>query len=168
LDYRYVPNYEMHFQSLKEAFQFYTAYARLAGFDVKKNRKRGNNAQEFCCMKEGKHKAVDEAERVTGKTSKCNRCKAMVLAKLSDDKSHAFFARILLDHNHKLIPTPRMTKRMSAHKVKEPGMMQLVDTMHAGHVPHPNVMRVLRSVAGGSDNLQFTERDIKNMFVLFV
>jgi hypothetical protein len=29
-------------------------------------------------------------------------------------------------------------------------------------------MRVLRSVAGGSDNLQFTERDIKNMFVLFV
>jgi hypothetical protein len=31
----------MHFRSLDEAFQFYTAYARLAGFDVKKNRKRG-------------------------------------------------------------------------------------------------------------------------------
>jgi hypothetical protein len=126
------------------------------------------NAQEFCCTKEGKHKAVDEAERVTSKTSKRGRCKAMVLAKLSDDKSHAFFARILLDHNHKLIPTPRMTKRMSAHKVKEPSMMQLVDTMHAGHVPHPNVMWVPRIVAGGSDNLHFTERDIQNRYVLFV
>jgi hypothetical protein len=47
-------------------------------------------------------------------------------------------------------------------------MMQLVDTMHAGHVPHPNVMRVPRIVAGGSDNLQFTERDIQNRYVLFV
>jgi hypothetical protein len=149
-------------------FKFYTAYARLARFGVKKNRKRGKDAQEFCCTKEGKHKAVDEAERVTSKTSKRGRCKAMVLAKLSEDKSHAFFARILLDHNHKLIPTPRMTKRMSAHKVKEPSMMQLVDTMHAGHVPHPNVMRVLRIIAGGSDNLQFTERDIQNRFVFFV
>jgi hypothetical protein len=57
---------------------------------------------------------------------------------------------------------------MLAHKVKEPRMMQLVDTMHAGHVPHPNVMRVLRIVDGGSDNLQFTKRDIQNKFVLFV
>jgi hypothetical protein len=84
----------MHFRSLDEAFQFYTAYARLAGFDVKKNRKRGKNAQEFCCTKEGKHKAVDEAEHVTSKTSKRGRCKAMVLAKLSDDNhmpfSHGF------------------------------------------------------------------------------
>jgi hypothetical protein len=52
------------------------------------------NAQEFCCTKEGKHKAVDEAERVTSKTSKRGRCKAMVLAKLSDDNhmpfSHGF------------------------------------------------------------------------------
>jgi hypothetical protein len=29
-------------------------------------------------------------------------------------------------------------------------------------------MRVLRIVAGGSDNLQFTERDIQNRFVFFV
>jgi hypothetical protein len=56
-------------------FKFYTAYARLARFGVKKNRKRGKDAQEFCCTKEGKHKAVDEAERVTSKTSKRGRCR---------------------------------------------------------------------------------------------
>ncbi|XP_039804984.1 protein FAR1-RELATED SEQUENCE 5-like [Panicum virgatum] len=55
-----------------------------------------------------------------------------------------------------------MTKRMRAHKVEDPSVMNLVDTMHASQVPHPNVMRVLRSVAGGVENLHLTERDVQN------
>ena len=51
---------------------------------------------------------------------------------------------------------------MRAHKVEDPAMMNLVDTMHASHVPHPNVMHVLRNVAGGAENLHLTERDIHN------
>lgn len=156
----------MYFRSLDEAFQFYMSYARLAGFNVKKNRKRGKNGQECCCTFEGKHKAVDEADRLTSKTSKRDGCKAMVLVKVSGDGSRAFFTKILLYHNHKLLPTPRMTKHMTAHKIKDPGVMQLIDTKQAGHVPHPNVMRVLRSIAGGSDNLQFTERDVQNSLCL--
>jgi len=35
------------------------------------------------------------------------------------------------------------TKRIRAHKVEDPAVMNLVDTMHASHVPHPNAMRVL-------------------------
>ena len=73
-----------------------------------------------------------------------------------------FFTRIVFEHNHKLNPTPSMTKRMRAHKVEDPFVMNLVDTMHASQVPHPNVMRVLRSVAGGVENLHLTERDVQN------
>ncbi|XP_039787002.1 protein FAR1-RELATED SEQUENCE 5-like [Panicum virgatum] len=55
-----------------------------------------------------------------------------------------------------------MTKRMRAHKVEDPAVMNLVDTMYASHVPYPNVMCVLRNIAGGAENLHLTERDIQN------
>jgi hypothetical protein len=33
-------------------------------------------------------------------------------------------------------------------------------------IPHANVMRVLRSVSSGSENMRFTERDVQNKLAL--
>jgi hypothetical protein len=59
-----------------------------------------------------------------------------------------------------------MTKHMRCHKSKDPGVTSLMDTLHARKVPHANMMRVHRSVSGGSENLRFTERDVQNMLAL--
>ena len=73
---------------------------------------------------------------------------------------------ILLNHNHKLNPDPKMTKRMRSHKGVDPATMGMVDVMQASRVPHANVMSVLRKTVGGSENLNLTERDIQNRYVL--
>lgn len=128
---------------------------------IKKNRMR-TAGEEFSCSFTGKHKTKVGDDRTTSKTSKCDWCKAMVCARTAEDGGRAFFTRIVLEHNHKLVPTPCMKRRMRAHKVKDLAIMTLVDTMDASHAPHPKVMHVLCSVAGGSENLHLTERDIQN------
>ena len=163
MDPEVVPNFEMRFQSLEHAFLFYRKYAWLAGFPMKKNRKRGTDGKDFCCSLEGKHNTkVEDGDRKTSKTSKCDGSKAMVCTRKARDGGRVFFTRIVFEHNHKLNPSPSMTKHMRAHKVEDPSVMNLVDTMHASQVPHPNVMHVLHSVAGGAENLHLTERDIQN------
>ncbi|KAG2649634.1 hypothetical protein PVAP13_1NG122519 [Panicum virgatum] len=117
---------------------------------------------EFCCSFEGKHKTKVGDDHKIAKTSKRNGCKGMVYARTAGDGGRAFFTRIVFEHNHKLVPSPSMTKRMRAHKVEDPAVMNLVDTMYASHVPYPNVMCVLRNIAGGAENLHLTERDIQN------
>lgn len=170
LDPRFIPDLEMSFETLEDAYEFYRHYAELAGFPAKKNRKRDkkdSEGQEFCCSIEGKHKVkVSDVDRQRGKTSKRGGCRAMVLAQTAGIGGPAFFTRIVLEHNHKLVPSPSMTKRMRSHKKQDPAVVNLVDTMHAGGVAHVNVMRVLRKFAGGSENLHFTERDIQNRCVL--
>ena len=163
MDPEVVPNFEMSFESFEDAFLFYKKYAGHVGFPIKKNRKRGTTGKDFCCSLEGKHNTkVQDGDRKTSKTSKRDGCKAMVCAREARGGGRVFFTRIVFEHNHKLNPTPSMTKRMRAHKVEDPSVMNLVDTMHASQVPHPNVMRVLRSVAGGVENLHLTERDVQN------
>ncbi|CAL4969684.1 unnamed protein product [Urochloa decumbens] len=166
LDPRLVPNFEMDFDSLEHAYEFYRHYAELAGFNIKRNRKRDkkeSEGQEFCCSGEGKHKSkVAVVDRQRDHTSKRGGCKAMVLARTTGVDGRACYTHIVLEHNHKLVPTPSMTRRMRSHKKQDPAVVKLVDTMHAGHVAHVNVMRVLRRFAGGSENLHLTERDIQN------
>lgn len=162
VDPKYVPNFEQHFANLNEAYAFYKNYASLTGFPCKKNRKRGDG-QDFHCSFEGKYTSkVAEDDHQTEKTSRRNGCKAMVCANTTKGSDRFFFTRIVLDHNHKVTPSPRMTKRMQAHKGMDEGTMEMVDLMHASHVPHTNVMNMLRKAVGGSENLNLTERDIQN------
>ncbi|CAO2144062.1 unnamed protein product [Urochloa humidicola] len=166
LDPRFVPDFEMDFDTLEGAYEFYRCYGELAGFDMRKNNKRDrkdSKGQEFCCSLEGKHKTkVKVVDRQRDKTSKRGGCKAMVCARTIGIGGRACFTEIVLDHNHKLVPTPTRTKRMRSHKKQDPALVQLVDTMHAGHVRHADVMRVLRRASGGSENVHLTERDIQN------
>ncbi|CAN6311434.1 unnamed protein product [Urochloa humidicola] len=63
LDQRFVPDFEMDFDKLEDAYEFYRRYAELAGFNIKRNRKRDkkdSEGQEFCCTDEGKHEAQDK------------------------------------------------------------------------------------------------------------
>ena len=158
-----VPNFEMCFETVEEAYEFYRSYAEKAGFPIKWNRKR-TYGQDVTCSYEGAHKcAVADIERKTSKTSRRAGCKAKVcIQQAKDGTGDYYYTRIWLHHNHVLNPGQNMTKCMRSHKSKDPAVTGLMDTTHASKVPHTNVMRVLRTVSGGSENLRFTERDIQN------
>ena len=134
---KYVPHDEMLFDNEEHAWQFYKAYAHLAGFPVKKNNKR-SNGQEYTCSYQGKHKNCPRLNRKTSKTSKRSGCKAMVFAKTPRDGGKTFYARVIIEHNHKLMPSPSLVRKMRCHKIQDDSLMSLVDTLHKCNVKHQN------------------------------
>jgi hypothetical protein len=69
----------MYFESAEDALPFYVRYARLAGFNIRRNRTRKNGrAQEVECKASGQYKGGPILNRTHGKTTKKKKCKAMV------------------------------------------------------------------------------------------
>jgi hypothetical protein len=75
---KYVPTLDMLFESAEYALAFYVRYARLAGFDVRRNRTRNNgHAEEVECKAIGQYKGGPGPNRACGKTMKKKKCNAM-------------------------------------------------------------------------------------------
>jgi hypothetical protein len=76
---KYVPTLDMFFENAEYALAFYVRYARLAGFDVRRNRTRNNgHAEEVECKARGQYKGGPSSDRACGKTTKEKKCNAMV------------------------------------------------------------------------------------------
>ena len=86
----------------------------------------------------------------------------MVHAMVLKEGGPTFFNRIVLEHNHKLTHSPRMTKHMRIQKQHDPGLLNLMDIMHISKVKQNSIMSMLKNSIGGSKNLNLTKRDIKN------
>jgi hypothetical protein len=72
--------------------------------------------------------------------------------------------KIILEHDHTLAKSPRMTKQMGGHKMKEAEVDDMINTMHKARVSHVKVMHVLCKSIGGPQNLSITERDVQNRY----
>jgi hypothetical protein len=91
IDKKYVPSYEMWFQKAEEALDFWKAYAHLAGFPVRKNRKRnGDRTQEVECSFAGAYTKGPGDDRVREKTTKTKKCKAMVSISRATDGTERY------------------------------------------------------------------------------
>jgi hypothetical protein len=91
---KFVPTFDMHFDNMVEAYDFYETYTMLAGFDVRKNRKRkGGRAQDFECSFAGKFIDSIGADRDRAKTSKNKDCKVMVCTMMAKDGGRVFLKR---------------------------------------------------------------------------
>lgn len=148
---------------MDDAFEFYKTYDQLAGFSVKKDRKRcGSRGQDYESSQEGRHTKDPGPNRKRQKTTKRKRCKAMMCVVAAKEGGGAYFKKIVLEHNHMLHPSPSMIKRIKAHKMKDPAVNDMIDVMHRAKVKHVNVMSVLRKAVGGPENLNLTETDVWN------
>jgi hypothetical protein len=79
VDIKYVLTLDMFFESVENALAFYIRYSRLAGFDIRRNRTRNNgHAQEVECKVSGQYKGGPGPDRTRDKTTKKNKCKAML------------------------------------------------------------------------------------------
>ena len=88
--------------------------------------------------------------------------------KVKKDGKHNFwfFDHVQEAHNHKLEPSPRMTRYMHAHKNMAEGMSDLFNIMTRNGVPHQAALNVMADLYDGRHMWGFTEKDIKNMYVL--
>ena len=66
-------------------------------------------------------------------------------------------------HNHKLEPSPRMTRYMHAHKNMAEGTYNIFKIMTRNGVPHQAALNVMADQYDGRHMWGFTEKDIKNM-----
>jgi hypothetical protein len=70
----------------------------------------------------------------------------------------------MLEHNHSLARSPSMTKQMSAHKMKEAAVDDMVNIMHKTRVSHIKVIHILHESVGCPQNLSIMERDVQNRY----
>jgi hypothetical protein len=76
---KYIPKLNMYFERMEDAPAFYVRYARLAGFDIRRNRTRNNgHVQEVECKANRQYKGGPGPDRTHGKTAKKKKCKAKV------------------------------------------------------------------------------------------
>jgi hypothetical protein len=65
-----------------------------------------------------------------------------------------------------LTPSPSVTRQMGGHKLKEPAMDDMINVMQKAKLKHVSVMKVLRESVGGQENMDITERDIQNRYLV--
>ncbi|OMO60156.1 hypothetical protein COLO4_33921 [Corchorus olitorius] len=104
----------MEFQSLEEALEYYTKFAKHEGFGIPKSNITKSRktqliiGQEFVCSKEGLRakKYLQREDRVQPPPVETRvECKAMIyVSKKADDKWS--ISRFIRDHNHELV-TPK-------------------------------------------------------------
>jgi hypothetical protein len=126
----FVPKEGMRFDDLDDAYEFYCNYAKLAGFDVRKNRKR-TQVLWYVWNKEGfwESKCVDKQ---TEKGSMWVGCKSEVKVKLDTKGNYWYYDIVTLLPKHKLHPESRMVRFVRSHKNMEDGIKNLMNMMTPG------------------------------------
>jgi hypothetical protein len=159
----FVPRVGQQFSTINVAYQFYKHYAKLAWFSLRTARTSKQTAH-WVCNREGFHESKDKEDPPkTEKGSKRCGCQAYVKVKKNMKRGFWFFDHVEEAHNHKLEPSPRMTRYMHAHKNMQEGMSDLFNIMTKNKVPHSAALNVMADLYDGRHMWGFTEKDIKNM-----
>ena len=159
----FVPIVRQVFPTKDDAYMFYRDYARLAGFSLRTAR-TSKETNHWVCSTEGWHEGKrGEEPNKTEKGSKRCGCPAYVKVKHDKKRGLWYFDHVQQAHNHKLEPSPRMTRYMHAHKNMEEGMCDIFNIMTRNGVPHQAALNVMADLYDGRHMWGFTEKDIKNM-----
>lgn len=162
------PQDGMVFDSLEEAFRFFTVYERRVGFAVKKDssyrsRKTGQVQRiEFTCNKHRGHINTDSATRQR-RSNKIERTECKVLMRLKKDDCKWVVYSVNLQHNHDLAPSQWLVRFMSCHKKMSPADKHLVEILQESRVPPRKVMSIFRSMRGSFRNIPFDAKYVSNM-----
>ena len=139
----------------------------MAGFSVRVKR-TSKEIADWVCNREGFLKTDKENnEPQIEKTSKRVGCPAYAKVKQDKKANQWYFDHVEESHNHKLYPSPRMVRYMHIHKQRDAALDDLFAIMARNGVAHQAAMNVMSELYGGRENLPFTEKDVKNMFLVF-
>ncbi|RWR80203.1 protein FAR1-RELATED SEQUENCE 5-like protein [Cinnamomum micranthum f. kanehirae] len=168
VDENTTPKLGMHFDDLDEAYNFYNAYGKLAGFSIRKeSSNRGKDGEvvwkRFVCSGQGK---TDEKHWIDKEFVQRRRmqtrfdCKAQLQVKI--DKSGGYVvSKFVPQHSHApTTPSKRLMLR-SRRQVPE-SKRQIINTYDSANVRSKQQMQVLASQSGGLDKIGFTDTNAKN------
>jgi hypothetical protein len=158
----FIPTEGMRFDELDSA---YDDYAKISCFDVRKSKKRPQVAW-YVCIKKG----FCDSGRVDTKIEKGSMrvgCRGCMKLKLDVKWQYWYCDSPELKHNHPLHPDSCMVCYMWSHKRMEDGVENLMNVMRRVGVEQQVQMHVISELHDRKENWTFTERDMKNRYVLY-
>ena len=132
----FVPRVRQVFPTKDDAYMFYRDYTRLAGFSLRTAR-TSKETYHWVYSREGWHegKRGEEPNKIEKGLKRCG-CPAYVRVKHNKKRGMWYFDHVQQAHNHKLEPSPRMTRYMHAHKNMAEGMCDIFNIMTKNGVSH--------------------------------
>jgi hypothetical protein len=134
---------------MNDAYDFYKDYCKIARFSLRTDR-TSKETSHWVCSRRGWHES--KAGEVPNKTEKgLKRCGCPAYVKVKEDKKRKlwYFDHVQEAHDHKLEPSPRMTRYMHAHKNMEEVMCDIFNIMTRNWVAHQAALNVMADLYDG-------------------
>ncbi|KAF8407234.1 hypothetical protein HHK36_006361 [Tetracentron sinense] len=154
----------MKFRSLELAYDFYNAYARVAGFSVRRGSTWYNASfgyRRFICSKEGSHEQKwidkDDTKREQRKITRCG-CMVKVEFQIKDEiySVHKFIE----EHNY-MRSSPSTKHLLQSSKKLSDNSKRLITSWNKSGIRSSQCHNLMSIEGGGYDKLGFNEKDIR-------
>ncbi|KAK9684739.1 hypothetical protein RND81_10G228600 [Saponaria officinalis] len=164
----WIPYIGQQFDSIEQAWNFWEAYGRKMGFDV---RKKYNNTDKnkiitssrFVCSKEG-FRQVDNKRNHIVKNPRAERrtgCMAQIGFVLDREDGKYKVQDFISEHNH-ILHSQETAHLMSTHRKISEVQALAIELADASGIKPKAAHELHAAQVGGSSNLNYTHRDHKN------
>ena len=158
----------LKFSSLDDGGEFYNTYAKLVGFNIRKDEiKRNKNnivtSRRWVCAKEGLRIRKNEANLNCMRERPITRsgCKAAFRIRFERKSGEWVVGEFKREHNHDLVPQFETQFLRSHRTIKDSDKAQII-AMHGVGVKANQIMDHMIQQAGGYENVGFTSKDLYN------
>ncbi|XP_057747889.1 protein FAR1-RELATED SEQUENCE 5-like [Arachis stenosperma] len=157
------------FRSEEHAYEFYGRLGKCNGFGVRKGDYAKNEdgsvvRRRFFCnragLRDGKHYNRLDRKRCHRPETRTN-CQALMSVYLDKGSSVWKVRKVILEHNHELIPTG-MVHMIRSFRVISDSAKAHMDGMHTYGFPTSKILGYMAGIAGGYSSLGFTKKDAYN------
>ncbi|KAJ3683248.1 hypothetical protein LUZ60_013475 [Juncus effusus] len=164
------PQIGMVFPTDEDAFLFYKSYAYRVGFVVVKRTSHNfygiRQSITLCCNKERKPKTkknVTEGFQKRKHGVQSTQCLARIRVKDFNVDGHWTVEFVELDHNHELFPD--LVRYMRCHRMIPNFVRRQLEINDEAGIPINRSIHSMFTQAGGYENCNFTERDLRNLLL---
>lgn len=159
-------------RSENEFYEFYNAYVREKGFNIRRHRRRlraGTDEliwRSFCCSREG-YRSMDwfernDRQREPGALSRCG-CLAKLEVQLSEKTGEWFVCNFVDGHNHELAKREHTHVLRSHRSLKDPQKAEVIE-LGLGELRTSQIMDVMEKIHGGPEDTGFLLMDLYKFF----
>ncbi|KAL5206942.1 hypothetical protein ABZP36_031377 [Zizania latifolia] len=156
------PELGMKFPSLQAAHRFYNAHAFLTGFAGKRGTNYKRKKFHIECNRSGKSKSAENPKKKRKSNAiEKTRCQARVIVKLN--KGEWEFTSVRNEHNHRLCPSPSLTRFFLNHKQMSTEEKSFLRVLQQSRIPPKKVLKIFRKMKVCFKNELFENKDENNI-----
>ncbi|XP_051197040.2 protein FAR1-RELATED SEQUENCE 5 [Lolium perenne] len=164
----HAPKVGMSFRTEKEAYEFYSSYARNVGFSFRKGHSKSRADGTLCskyyvCSNEGQPVASVAKPGRKQRPSTRSDCKARVQFNVSREGVWTV-QKALLDHNHLLASPDMLHMSRSQRRIAESDR-QILNQMRREGITAADIQQVLQQWSGGGENVNLLNKGSENQYL---